>query len=115
PPHAHNVIMQSLVTTGAIGTAILLIPLLYTVMHMLRSANSDVNPFVCYTIVLGMVGLGPIGGTPETLTLIWMLSLFLIRSGIVAEASDTHGWTRSRPASGASVIYPPLRGMTGEN
>jgi O-antigen ligase len=97
PPHAHNVVMQSLVTTGVVGTAILLVPLLYTAVYLLRNANSVVNPFICYVMVMGMVGLGPIGAAPQLLTLVWMMSLFLIQSFGVVEATGSSRWARYEP------------------
>jgi O-antigen ligase len=104
PPHAHNVIVQSLVTTGIVGTAILLIPLLYPVVHALRNGNSTVNPFVCFVMIMGMMSAAPIGVTPDLLTLVWMITLYLIRSAALGETKDRAAW--SHDSAGAYLANP---------
>jgi O-antigen ligase len=79
PPHAHNVIVQSLVTMGIVGTVILLIPLSIPVIHSLRHRDGIANPLIWYTTIMGLAVLGPIGARPGTITLFWMLSLLMIQ------------------------------------
>jgi O-antigen ligase len=79
PPHAHNIIVQSLVTTGVVGTLILLIPLSIPVIHSLRHRDGMANPLTWYTTIIGLAVLGPVGARPGIITLFWMLSLLMIQ------------------------------------
>jgi len=79
PPHAHNIIVQSLVTTGIIGTLLLLIPLVVPLIHSLRHRDGLANPLIWCVVLTGFTGIGPIGGAPQVMTLFWMLSLLMLQ------------------------------------
>jgi hypothetical protein len=86
PPHAHNIMVQSLVTTGIVGTLFLLIPLVVPVIHSLRHRDGLANPLTWYVTIMGLASVSAIGAAPGIVTLFWMLSLLMIqltRSGAV--------------------------------
>jgi O-antigen ligase len=91
PPHAHNIVIQSLVTTGIIGTLLLLMPLVIPVIHSLRHRDGVANPLTWYVAIVGLAGLGPIGAAPQPLTLFWMLSLLMIQSTVPSTIENTLG------------------------
>lgn len=78
PSHAHNILVQSLVATGIIGTLLLLVPLGLPILHSLRHRDGLTNPITWYVVVVGVAGLGPIGTAPRSLTIVWILSLLMI-------------------------------------
>jgi hypothetical protein len=80
PPHAHNIIVQSLVTTGLIGTLLLLIPLVVPLIHSMRHRDGLANPLIWCVVLTGFTGIGPIGGAPQVMTLFWMLSLLMTQA-----------------------------------
>jgi exopolysaccharide production protein ExoQ len=56
--HAHNVILQSLVSVGLIGT-MFLIPVYWAqIRHLLKYPLSPLSPFIAYFLFIGMVKLG---------------------------------------------------------
>jgi O-antigen ligase len=77
PPHAHNVIIQSLVAMGIIGTLLLLVPLLSQVVYAVRHRDAPINAFICYSLIMSLTSLGSIGTAPNALSVFWIVTILL--------------------------------------
>jgi O-antigen ligase len=88
PPNAHNMLVQSLVTTGLVGTIFLLIAVIVPLVHSLRHREGLANPLIWYLTIVGLAGLGPIGATPGSVTIFWLLSLFMVHFATTGDSGS---------------------------
>lgn len=72
----HNTILQSLVTTGIIGTLFIVIIWLLQAMQFLRRKSSFRDSIFTLVIICGITEAGIVGAMPSVITVLWGLSLF---------------------------------------
>jgi exopolysaccharide production protein ExoQ len=71
--HAHNVILQSLVSVGLIGT-MFLIPVYWgQIRHLLKYPLSPLSPFIAFFLFIGMVKLGGYPTRADTTSMAFQL------------------------------------------
>ncbi len=75
-PHAHNLILQSLLTTGIIGTFFLVSLLTYQMIRTFNGNNSFSETIFIYIFITGIFESGAIGPVPNTLTIIWITGVY---------------------------------------
>ena len=79
----HNTVLQSLVTTGVIGTALILFIWLLQAKQFLRRKSSYRDAIFTLVVVCGITEAGIVGAMPSVITVLWGISLFW------SEPSDT--------------------------
>jgi O-antigen ligase len=77
PPHAHNVVIQSLFTMGIVGTFVLLVAMIGQLTFALRNRDAPINAFICYAFFSGLMNASPVGMTPNVMTIFWMAAFLL--------------------------------------
>lgn len=95
--HAHNLLLQSLLSTGLIGTIALLTAFAWQAVRGLASSNSFSMLILWYVILTGLTGTAVAGFAPTAITLVWLLGLSSLASakrdtpseGLVTRAWDT--------------------------
>ncbi|VAX22192.1 hypothetical protein MNBD_NITROSPINAE02-1487 [hydrothermal vent metagenome] len=73
---AHNMILQSLLDTGLIGTLFLLLALANNAFRWIRKPNPIVGATLVYVLLQGFFESGPIGSIPNLLSFFLILSFF---------------------------------------
>jgi O-antigen ligase len=72
---AHNFYLQTLVTTGVVGLAFVLMALFRQAIAYFRRPQLFSGLVFAYLLIYGMAEPGPVGPAPNILTLFWALSL----------------------------------------
>lgn len=68
---AHNVWLQTWVTTGLIGVVLMACVLTSQLRHALRVKDYACSSILAFILILGMAEPGPFGPAPNLLTLVW--------------------------------------------
>ena len=76
---AHNMLLQCLVTTGIIGTFIVMLVLLHQTRNFFKRPHDVADAILVYVLVSGLFEPGAVGLSPNFLTLIWLISLTIPR------------------------------------
>lgn len=72
----HNTVLQSLVTTGIVGTSMLLIIWGMQLFQFFRRRSKFRDSIFVLVIVSGITEAGVVGAMPSVITILWALSLF---------------------------------------
>jgi len=86
---AHNMLLQSLLDTGLIGTSLLLLTLFNLGIRWLRNPYPVRTMGLIYVLILGLFESGPIGSIPSMLSFFLMLSFYW---------KDSAGYANATPA-----------------
>lgn len=92
----HNTILQSLATTGAIGTSLLLLIWLLQVKELIRRKSTFRDAVFMLVIVSGITEAGVVGTMPSVITILWGLSLFWQEPNEMQNFSDSHATQQYR-------------------
>lgn len=76
---AHNMILQTLVTTGLIGTVLVIGAIAWQLNAFFRQPADLPDAIFIYVMVAGLFEAGAGGITPNMLTLVWIMSLVIPR------------------------------------
>jgi O-antigen ligase len=74
PPHAHNTVLQSLVTLGILGTIPLIIVLVAQLAYVIRHPEGPVTPFIVYVLTMAMMSVAGVGKVPNAVAFVWMVA-----------------------------------------
>ena len=72
-------LLQCLVTTGIIGTFIVMLVLLHQTRNFFKRPHDVADAILVYVLVSGLFEPGAVGLSPNFLTLIWLISLTIPR------------------------------------
>jgi len=76
---AHNMLLQTLVTTGLIGAVLVTVVLLVQARYFVKRPNDIADALFIYVLVSGIFEPGAVGLSPNLLTIIWIISLAMPR------------------------------------
>ena len=76
PPHAHNMILQSLLSVGVIGTLFLFLVLLWQTKALVKRPAAFRDLLFIFVIMTGLTEAAALRPEPNTLILLWFVSLF---------------------------------------
>jgi O-antigen ligase len=94
--HAHNMVLQSLVSLGLAGTILLVPMFIAQFAHLIRNRASPLSPFITFFMIVGMVSLGGLETTPSSSSLVFML---ICVGGVSLHEVDTRERLRRSAAS----------------
>jgi O-antigen ligase len=72
--HAHNAILQSMVSLGIAGTIFLIPVFLAQLGHVLRCQASPLSPFIAFFLAISLVSLGGLETRPNVTAMVFMLT-----------------------------------------
>lgn len=76
---AHNMLLQTLVTTGVIGTFLVVVVLMLQARDFFKRPHDLADALLVYVVVMGLFEAGAVGGAPSLLTITWLISLTIPR------------------------------------
>jgi O-antigen ligase len=105
--HAHNMLLQSLVTVGIIGTLFLLIGLFYQAIQFFTRPQALRDLLFAYVVIIGLTEAAVIAPVPTVVSLVWFISLCEVKDqpGLIGLAPRAHMVQESqhwRPKTGTS-------------
>jgi O-antigen ligase len=71
--HAHNMILQSLVSLGLAGTILLVPVFVAQIAHLARNRDSPLSPYIAFFLIMGLFSLGGLEAKPSASALVFML------------------------------------------
>lgn len=77
---AHNLFLQTLVTTGLIGGVLILSTHIWQASMFFKAPNDLADSLFIYIFISGLFEAGAIGPTPNMLTLVWIIALAVTRT-----------------------------------
>lgn len=86
---AHNMILQTLVTTGLIGAALVIGALSWQLKAFFTRPADLPDSILVYVLLSGLFEPGAVGVAPNMLTLVWVMSLALPRISGTRSANET--------------------------
>ncbi|MDQ3458691.1 MAG: O-antigen ligase family protein, partial [Deinococcota bacterium] len=104
-PHAHNMLLQSLHSVGIIGTAFLVLALLYQAVAFLERPIAFRDLPLLFVVIAGFTEAGPLRPEPNTLTLLWFISFFKFQ--------ESRGY-RSRSRYSPTYVWRPTASQVTE-
>jgi len=100
--HAHNMFLESLLGTGLIGTAFLVMVLLAQVRAMNRRFDPVIDYLFLFTLVIGIFEAGPISSLPTIMSFTWVVTV-LARSADNDAPPDAEPSPAAEPADAGAL------------
>ncbi|UFS68822.1 O-antigen ligase family protein [Geomonas sp. RF6] len=82
---AHNMFLQALVTTGAVGALCIVMVILLQLRDFVKRPNDMADAAFIFVLITGFSEAGAVGVAPNLLTIFWLMSLVVPRGERVAE------------------------------
>lgn len=84
---AHNMILQTLVTTGLVGAGLVIGTLIWQLNAFVKRPKDLPDAIFVYIIISGLFEPGAVGVSPNMLTLVWVMALVIPRTQATATNS----------------------------